>query len=111
MDGDGTWGLEAVQNIKSSQTTANVLSADFGQRDDLEYTEIFTFEGLLHAMYREAYEVYSASELKNLVRLADFYCALPVVSSSLDGVLLSNPMFIENMSRGCMFPGSRFLHA
>lgn len=41
-------------------------------------------------MYHRPYEIVSFNELKCLTNLADFYCALPVVSSSVMGSLLSS---------------------
>lgn len=55
--------------------------------------ETGTFKCILRAMYRLPYEVKTYSELKLLTNIAEYYCALPVVSATLSDALLVSPMF------------------
>jgi len=57
--------------------------------------ETRAFHKLLSSMYRKTYHVSSISDLNDIVRLADFYCALPAVKASIDGVLLNSLDLIE----------------
>lgn len=55
------------------------------------------FENMLCAMYRKNYKLGSHEDLTELVRLADFYCALPAVSYSLHSALNMNPDFVAEI--------------
>lgn len=58
--------------------------------------EVMTFRCLLSAMYNRPFEIDEFPTLKALTRLADFYCALPVLSASLASSLLTSPIFRED---------------
>lgn len=60
------------------------------QPTPLTNQETRCFGHLLYALYSKKYRVASFADLACLVRLADFYRALPVVSSSFDAVLLAS---------------------
>jgi hypothetical protein len=49
--------------------------------------EMRTFEKLLSAIYLEPYQIYSIAQLENLTEMADYYCALRVVSCTLHAAL------------------------
>lgn len=54
---------------------------------------------LLSAMYNRVYKFENLADLEDLVRLADFYCALPVVSASLYMALMHiKSRFAEDIS-------------
>jgi len=62
-----------------------------------EQFEISAMQNILCAVYNKPYVIASYAEFANIVRLADFYCALPMVSSSLYTVLWNSPEFIEQI--------------
>ena len=68
-----------------------------------EQFEISAMQNILCAVYNKPYVIASYEEFDNIVRLADFYCALPIVSSSLYTVLWNSPEFIEEIQE---FPDS-----
>lgn len=90
------------------------LQAKLTDTDDLDLMEKpqgekQAFGWLLCAMYNRPYEITSIQDLKNLVRLADFYCALPVLSASLTACLLLNPSFGNALSDPRWFQSSEVL--
>ncbi|KAE8448673.1 hypothetical protein EG329_009099 [Mollisiaceae sp. DMI_Dod_QoI] len=54
------------------------------------------FEKLLCAFYNRDYTVESTDELKAMTAIADYYCALPILSKTLKGALLGSPIFDLN---------------
>jgi hypothetical protein len=54
--------------------------------------EIEAFQKLLCAMYNRPYTINSPEELEKITSLADFYCALPILSATLVSGLLGSPM-------------------
>ncbi|TGO48389.1 hypothetical protein BOTNAR_0478g00070 [Botryotinia narcissicola] len=88
VDEDGTWGLEAV--TKAPLLTEEMIS----QAEDME-GEVEGFRQLLCAMYSRPYTIKSVEELSTLTRIADFYCALPIVSVTLTDALLDSPIFLK----------------
>lgn len=58
-------------------------------------------EYLLSAFYGKIYRPGSFEEFSDLVRLADFYFALPVVSRSLYAVIQSNAGFVTEIRQNC----------
>jgi len=55
--------------------------------------ETEVFRKLLCAMYNRPYKLESVQELEDIVAQADFYCALPILSSTIVNGLLGSPMF------------------
>ncbi|KAK0115490.1 hypothetical protein ONS96_013945 [Cadophora gregata f. sp. sojae] len=55
------------------------------------------FKAMLCAFYVNPYCISSCSELSILTRLADFYCALPIVSRTLNMAFLSSPDLINDL--------------
>ncbi len=51
------------------------------------------FGTLLRAMYNRPYTIDNVKSLQTIFQLADFYCALPVLSAGLTGALISGKMF------------------
>jgi hypothetical protein len=56
------------------------LSAFKGDRS----FEVSLFEKLLCAIYHRSYKIERCAELTSLTSLADYYCALPILSRTLD---------------------------
>jgi len=52
-----------------------------------------TFRKFLCALCNRPYTIQSPQELKDLAALADYYCALPILSATLASGLVSSPMF------------------
>jgi hypothetical protein len=48
-------------------------------------------------MYLKPYRVQGYKELKTLTELADYYCALPVLSRTLDAAFLRSFVFVEEI--------------
>ncbi|KAI9648197.1 hypothetical protein NHQ30_002829 [Ciborinia camelliae] len=94
VDEDGEWGLEAVQRVipNPDKTCTNKLKAL-----RTEASETSAFERLLHALYSQPYIFYSYTDFLNIYRLADFYCALPALSSSLDSAMHNSPEFTKQI--------------
>jgi hypothetical protein len=60
-------------------------------------TEAVYFENLLRAMYNKAFKFDSCLDFLATLRLADFYCALPVFSCHLDRAFASSKEFVERI--------------
>lgn len=71
-----------------AQAPTEAMIARISQPD----SEKEAFRKLLCAMYTRPYRVEDVAELETITRLADFYCALPIVSGTLSGALLGSPM-------------------
>ncbi|KAE8450679.1 hypothetical protein EG329_006024 [Mollisiaceae sp. DMI_Dod_QoI] len=74
VDEDGTWGLVAASSQEKTATAYDSIFAEY-------QTE--TFSNLLHAMYTKPYEILEAREVIELTEMADYYCALPIVSATI----------------------------
>lgn len=55
------------------------------------------FNALLSAIFRRQFKVRNCDELVALTNLADYYCALPVLSSCIDGLLFKEPALMSGM--------------
>ncbi|KAF7903496.1 uncharacterized protein EAF01_006545 [Botrytis porri] len=88
FDEDDTWGLVTV--AKAPLLTEEMIS----RTNDIE-GEIEGFRQLLCAMYSTPYTIKDFEELSTLTRIADFYCALPIVSATLTGALIDSPIFLK----------------
>lgn len=53
-------------------------------------THIDSFTMMLSAMYNSPYIIQDPNNLNLLIRFADYYCCLPIVSRTLDGAMLAN---------------------
>ncbi|KAF4635670.1 hypothetical protein G7Y89_g2430 [Cudoniella acicularis] len=86
VDDDGIWGLEPT--LKAKEPTAKAIA-----KAQITSMEIENFRILLCAMYNRPYQIDDTVRLFGLVRVADFYRALPVVSSTLTGALVNSRIF------------------
>ncbi|PBP24241.1 hypothetical protein BUE80_DR004880 [Diplocarpon rosae] len=59
--------------------------------------EISAFHNLLCAIYTRPYIIAGAAELLKMVELADYYCVLPILSRTLDGVMMNSPDFVAEI--------------
>jgi hypothetical protein len=50
---------------------------------------------LLNAMYNRPYTVDYMQDLDNMIVMADFYCALPIVSHTLIGALHGSKILLD----------------
>lgn len=66
-----------------------------------------SFKKLVGAMYNRPYTIKTHQELATMTTLADFYCALPILSTSMTAALLDSPMFKSQMG----FERERFWNA
>jgi len=57
--------------------------------------EVKAFKKLLQAFYGESYPLNGVPELKRMTRIADYYCALPVLSRSISLPLSRGDFSIE----------------
>ncbi|TGO67895.1 hypothetical protein BELL_0863g00030 [Botrytis elliptica] len=80
VDEDGTRGL------------APLLTEEMVSRAE-HIGEIEGFRQLLCAMYSSPYTIRDVEELSTLTRIADFYCALPIVSATLTSAFLDSSIF------------------
>ncbi|KAF5872471.1 uncharacterized protein Bfra_005831 [Botrytis fragariae] len=87
VDEDGTWGLVTVTK------TPPLLTEEMISRTNDIKGEIEGFRQLICAMYSSPYTIKDVEELSTLTRIADFYCALPIVSVTLPSALLDSPIF------------------
>jgi hypothetical protein len=61
--------------------------------------EVRGMGGLLGCIYSKPFEVITLAELEAIIRLSDFYDALPAVSVALDSVLLRSPALIDGIHK------------
>jgi len=57
--------------------------------------EIIAFGNLLCAMYNRPYKLRCINDLRSLVRVADFYCALPIVSNTITAAILESQILLH----------------
>ncbi|RDW69603.1 hypothetical protein BP6252_08623 [Coleophoma cylindrospora] len=84
VDEDNIWGLEPVASAQADKLLECLPENDL---------DLPAFRKLLCAMYHRPYRLESFQMLEVLVDLADFYCALPIVSATLTAALLGTPIF------------------
>lgn len=77
-------------------------SSEFSLSEVDQESETRAFERLLCAMYMKPYEIQDVADLRKLVGLADYYCALPVLSRSLDGALMRSQAFVKSIPTACL---------
>ncbi|TVY78169.1 hypothetical protein LSUE1_G004184, partial [Lachnellula suecica] len=83
VDEDGTWQL-----ICSSPDSKSSEHEFVGNAED----EIRSFTLLLHALHGHKFDVLAIEDLDRAVILADYYCALPALSSHLN---INTPVFTK----------------
>ncbi|KAH7403259.1 hypothetical protein BKA64DRAFT_641261 [Cadophora sp. MPI-SDFR-AT-0126] len=89
---NGIWYLTAAKSDTANSIQSAVFSGD-------ESLEIKAFEILLSAIYLKPYVIDSGELFLSLTQLADFYCALPVISRTLDMAFHISPEFIKDIPR------------
>ncbi|CAG8979883.1 hypothetical protein HYALB_00002657 [Hymenoscyphus albidus] len=88
VDDDGIWALESAGKVQAIKPDALALLESSGKIS--VKSECAIFRKLMSAMYLRPYTIDSASDVIGLTRVADFYCALPIVSATLNGPLMSS---------------------
>ncbi|KAF7872695.1 uncharacterized protein EAF02_008766 [Botrytis sinoallii] len=98
IDEDGSWALMPVSD--SPEITDQQLTLVNEPEEEIE-----VLRRLLCAINSKKYRIKTADELKRPTRLADYYCALPVVSATLTEALFKSSMFdaigTSYFSRAC----------
>ncbi|QSZ36384.1 hypothetical protein DSL72_006260 [Monilinia vaccinii-corymbosi] len=95
VDNDGEWGLEAVKST-NAKNSSNENTPKL-KEERVESGEKLAFDILLRAFYNRPYSFNDYKIFADTYRLADFYCALPAFSCSLDSALLASPRFTSNI--------------
>ncbi|CAG8979884.1 hypothetical protein HYALB_00002658 [Hymenoscyphus albidus] len=93
VDGDGIWALEPANKVKDPVFTPERLQL-LENRGISISLERFNFENLISAMYNRPYELNSSWDVIDLTCIADFCCALPIVSATLSGQLVESDFII-----------------
>ncbi|CAG8955889.1 hypothetical protein HYFRA_00008739 [Hymenoscyphus fraxineus] len=93
VDDDGIWALESAHKVQAIKPDALALLESSGKIS--VKSECAIFRKLMSAMYHRPYTIDSASDILELTRVADFYCALPIVSATLSGSLISSEYFAK----------------
>ena len=86
VDEDGTWHLVALCNHKEQE-------AKF-KSEKSPTLETSAFRNLLSAFYGQSYKIEHYDQLRRMVDLADYYCALSALSKSLDTTYLFSLLFV-----------------
>ncbi|KUJ22224.1 uncharacterized protein LY89DRAFT_574625 [Mollisia scopiformis] len=55
------------------------------------------FEKLMCAIYTRPYQLINTKELLLMTALADYYCALPILTRILDGAFINSPQFCKGI--------------
>jgi len=69
------------------------LAREMIQRVQSPEFETKILQELLYAMHDRPYPIETVDYLKAITRIADFYCALPILSATIVTALLGSPMF------------------
>ncbi|KAL2070505.1 hypothetical protein VTL71DRAFT_13531 [Oculimacula yallundae] len=98
IDDDGSWALEW-----SDTGCQPKFESDPSESSDevlwclaVSNMEVQCFTHLLCAFYSQPYYLDTPDELRITARLADFYCALPVLSATLTAAFMKGKLFGEN---------------
>ncbi|KAI9782510.1 MAG: hypothetical protein M1835_004024 [Candelina submexicana] len=97
VDKDGTWGLQPKSTVNDAQAP-QILMLNTTKED-----EVRGFDNLLRALCARRLpdgSLYNYTDLVTLVRLADYYMALPIVSMIVDASMSSD--YFENISNDCV---------
>ncbi|TVY18351.1 hypothetical protein LARI1_G004430 [Lachnellula arida] len=96
---------ESLRRCKAAQSQGERLHERVLTSIGQETTDISTFKGdkvpelrafekLFCAFYIKQYEIEDFNELETITRQADYYCALPMLSRSLDGALWRSEVLV-----------------
>ncbi|CAG8955890.1 hypothetical protein HYFRA_00008740 [Hymenoscyphus fraxineus] len=100
VDDDGTWALEPANKIKDPVFTferLHLLEKGGGISPMLEGA---AFEALISAMYNRPYKVETTEDIVDLTNVAGFYCALPIVSATINGQLFESQRLLFGSADG-----------
>ncbi|KAG0652444.1 hypothetical protein D0Z07_0338 [Hyphodiscus hymeniophilus] len=91
-------GLVPDARLKVFDREFHVHSVPLGNEQKISAFEDYQFEreafqDLLSAIYNRPYTIHHLEQLKKIVSLADFYCALPILSSTIINGLISSDMY------------------
>ncbi|CCD52102.1 hypothetical protein BofuT4_P082610.1 [Botrytis cinerea T4] len=97
IDEDGSWALMPASD--SPEITDQKIAVIDGPEKEIE-----AVRKLLCAIHSKRYKIETADELERLTRLADYHCALPVVSATLTGALFKSTRKLRNgvLFRECL---------
>ncbi|CAG8971595.1 hypothetical protein HYALB_00007988 [Hymenoscyphus albidus] len=84
-DDECGWSLESVE--KATPATPAEVSRYYCREE-----ESTAFHHLLCTMYNRKYAIQNVSALKSLTKIADFFCALPIVSATIVETVMTGPM-------------------
>ncbi|TEY31294.1 hypothetical protein BOTCAL_0804g00020 [Botryotinia calthae] len=93
-DDDGSWSLFDARNIKHNSPNSNWMSRKL--RDTREAHEL-AFINFIGTFYGKSWAIKDTEALQLVTELADYYCALPVVSKSMHGSLFLGPVFCKSI--------------
>ncbi|KAM0171697.1 hypothetical protein ACHAPF_007944 [Botrytis cinerea] len=96
-DDDGSWSLFDARNIKSNNANSNWMPRKL--RDTREAHEL-AFMNFIGTFYGKSWAIKNTEALQLVTELADYYCALPVVSKSIHGSLFLSPVFCKSIFFG-----------
>ncbi|KAI9699411.1 MAG: hypothetical protein M1836_003022 [Candelina mexicana] len=97
VDKDGTWGLQPKSTVNDAPAPQDLML------NTTKEDEVRGFDNLLRALYarRLPYSsLYDYTDIVTLVRLADYYIALPIVSTIVDASISSE--CLKNISVDCV---------
>ncbi|CZR55437.1 uncharacterized protein PAC_05325 [Phialocephala subalpina] len=90
-EGGDKWSLVS-DNKKNEPYNLSTYTGDKQEQTN-------AFEKLLSAIYVQPYKLGTAEELLLMTDLADYYCALPILSRTLDGALINSPTFSDQIQK------------
>ncbi|KAH8801159.1 hypothetical protein F5882DRAFT_435512 [Hyaloscypha sp. PMI_1271] len=88
VNGDGTWALTSDAKFRDMDT-----SSFHGNTTRLESA----FQNLLCAIFNRPYCILDATELNIMTQMADYYCALPILSNSLSATFFNSPGLLTTL--------------
>ncbi|CZR63412.1 uncharacterized protein PAC_13309 [Phialocephala subalpina] len=92
-------GLDNTDTVEwSLQPTGESLSFPFDEKDAAKLrTDVgiarSLFQKPITVMYNRPYTITFWTELRLITSFADYYCALPILSATLNGALIGSPLF------------------
>ncbi|TVY80280.1 hypothetical protein LSUE1_G007023 [Lachnellula suecica] len=92
IEAEGTWHLIAARYGQNEPLDPSALKSRKDMKNDMG-----VFEKLLSAIYLQPYSISNRGELEDLVESADYHCALPVLSRTLDAAFLRSPHFVSEI--------------
>ncbi|TGO45071.1 hypothetical protein BCON_0426g00020 [Botryotinia convoluta] len=96
-DDDGSWSLFDVRNIKHDNPSSNLMPRKLRHTRELHELAFINFIG---TFYGKSWVIKNTEVLQLVTELADYYCALPIVSKSMQGALFLSPEFCKSVFFG-----------